>query len=180
VESTTLGNIARGIAGTTGAGSLGVSAFAVLHAASPGRAPVWEWAALAGLSVATVLVGSLGLALEYALGKLEIQMLGKEAELAAELRKMRLDMHRAVLAKAADKLGVGQSFSDLILADSIHLSVEQNGAILGVQAGQRRPRQARGPGKAPPNAMPGRRLHSRCQPSGSDSAAGGDHAVRHQ
>jgi hypothetical protein len=152
----------------------------VLHAASPDGVPAGTWAALVGLSVATVLVGSLGLALEYVLGKLEIEMLGKEAQLAADLKKMRLDMHREVLVKAADKLGAEQNFSDLILAHSIYLSVEQNGAILGDEARQGRLRQARGPSQVQRGTMPDRRLRSRYHPSGSASRAGGDHAVRHQ
>lgn len=130
MSSTSLGKIAVGIAGTTGTSGLGVTGFAVLRMTSAHAVPGGVWAALATLGVATALAGPLGLILEYRLRKLDLEERGKEAQSAADLQNARLEMHRIVLEKAAGEPGSAQSYRELILADALHLSVEQNGARL--------------------------------------------------
>jgi hypothetical protein len=134
VPSTTLGKIAAGIAGTTGTGSLGISALAVFRMSSAHAVPSGMWATLVALSAATVLVSSLGLILEYLLKKLEVEARNREAQAAAELKKTRLEMYRTVLEKAAGEAGSTQNYRELILADALHLSTEQNGVHLADQA----------------------------------------------
>lgn len=126
VSSTSLGKIAVAIAGTTGTSGLGVTGFAVLRMTSAHAVPGGAWAALATLGAATALVSSLGLILEYRLRKLDLEERGKEAQSAADLQKARLEMHRVVMEKAAGEPGSAQSYRELIIADALHLSVEQN------------------------------------------------------
>lgn len=131
MSSTSLGKFAVGIAGTTGTSGLGVTGFAVLRMTSVHAVPGGGvWAALATLGAATALVGPLGLILEYRLRKLDLEERGKEAQSAADLQKARLEMHRVVLEKAAGEPGSAQSYRELIIADALHLSVEQNGVRL--------------------------------------------------
>jgi len=128
VLSTTIGKIAAGIAGTTGTSSLGVSAFAVFRM-TPGRVvPGGIWAALVVLSAATAVVSCLWLVLEYMLKKLEVEVRNKEAQLNQELKRTRLEIHRAVMEKAAGGPGSAASYRELIIADALYLAVEQNGS----------------------------------------------------
>lgn len=87
MPSTTPGRIAAGIAGATGTSSLGVSAFAVFRMTSARVVPGGMWAALVALSVATALVSSLGLFLEYKLKKFEVEGRDKQAQWDVELRR---------------------------------------------------------------------------------------------
>lgn len=128
MPSTTLGKIATGIAGTTGTGSLGVSAFAVFRITSAHSVPSGVWVALVALGAATAVVSSLGLVLEYMLKKLEVEAQNKEAELDQELKRVRLEMHKTVLEKAAGEPGSAANYRELIIADALYLAVEQNGA----------------------------------------------------
>jgi hypothetical protein len=130
VPSTTLGKIAAGIAGATGTGSAGVSVFAVFRMSSAHDVPDGMWVALVALAAATGLVSSLGLILEYRLRKLDIEARSKEAQSAAELRKAYQEIHRAVLEKAAGEPGSADSYREIILANALYLSVEQNGVQL--------------------------------------------------
>ena len=130
MSSTTIGKIAAGIAGATGTSSLGISAFAVFRVTSAHAVPGMMWASLVALGTATVLVSCLGLALEYRLKKLGVEERSKEAQSAAELQKVRLEIHRTVMEKAAGEPGSAQSYRELIIADALHLSVEQSGARL--------------------------------------------------
>jgi hypothetical protein len=127
VASITLGKIA---AGTTGTSGLGLTAFAVLRMTSAHTVPGGVWAALVALGAATALVSSLGLFLEYRLKKRDVEAREREAQSDADLRKARLEIHRVVLEKAAGEPGSAQSYRELIIADALHLSVEQNGARL--------------------------------------------------
>jgi hypothetical protein len=128
VPSTTLGKIATGIAGTTGTSSVGVSAYAVFRMTSAHGVPGGIWVALVALGVATAVVSSLGLILEYKLKKLEVEVQSKEAQLDQELKKTRLETHGIVLAKAASEPGSAASYRELIIANALYLAVEQNGA----------------------------------------------------
>ena len=130
VPSATPGKIAAGIAGATGTGSAGVSAFAVFRMSSAHAVPDGMLAALVALTVATGLVSSLGLILEYRLKKLDIQTRSREAQSAAELRKAYVKIHRTVLEKAAGEPGSADSYREIILANALYLSVEQNGVQL--------------------------------------------------
>ncbi len=128
MPATTLGKIATGIAGTTGTSSLGVSAFAVFRMASAHTVPGGVWAALVALGAATAVVSSLGLVLEYMLRRLEIEGRNIEVQLGQELKRTRLEMHKTVLEKAAAEPGTAASYCELIIADALFVSVEQNGA----------------------------------------------------
>jgi hypothetical protein len=127
VPSTTLGKITAGIAGATGTSSAGVSAFAVFRMSSAHAVPGGIWAALVALAAATGLVSSLGLILEYQLRKLDIGARAKQAQSAAELRKAYLEIHRTVLEKAASEPASADSYREIIIANALYLSVEQNG-----------------------------------------------------
>ena len=130
MPSTTPGKIAAGIAGATGTGSAGVSALAVFRMSSAHDVPNGMWVALVALAAATGLVSSLGLILEYRLRKLDIEARSKEAQSAAELRKAYQEIHRTVLEKAAGEPGSADSYREIILANALYLSVEQNGVQL--------------------------------------------------
>ena len=134
MSSTSLGKIAAGIAGTTGTSGLGVAGFAVLRMTSARAVPGGAWAALVTLGAATALVSSLGLILEYRLTKRGLEERAREAQSAADLQKARLEIHRVVLEKAAGEPGSAQSYRELIIADALHLSVEQNGVRLADRA----------------------------------------------
>jgi hypothetical protein len=128
LPSTTSGKIAVGIAGATGTSGLGVTAFGILRISSAHPVPTGLWVALAILIATTALISSLGLIFEYKLKKLGVEAQGREAQSAADLQKARLEMHRTVLEKAAGEPESAQSYRELIIADALHLSVEQNGA----------------------------------------------------
>jgi hypothetical protein len=126
VPSTTLGKIAAGIAGTTGTSSLGISAFAVFRMTSAHVVSSGVWVALVALGAATVVVSSLGLVLEYLLKKLEVEVRNKEAERDQELKRARQEMYRTVLEKSAGEPSSAGNYRALIIADALHLAVEQN------------------------------------------------------
>jgi hypothetical protein len=130
VPSTTLGKVAAGIATTAGTGGLGVTAFAVFRITSAHAVPGGAWAVLAALGVATAFVSSLRLVLDYRLRKLDSEARSKEMQSAADLQKTRLEIHRTVLEKAAGEPQSAPNYRELIIADALHLSVEQNGAQL--------------------------------------------------
>jgi hypothetical protein len=128
VPSTTLSKVTASIAGTAGAGGLGLCAFAgfrgTLEHAAPGAAlPV-----LAAISAATALTSILRLILEYMLRKLDAEARSSEARSAAELKRARLEIHRSMLMKAEAETRGAHSYQDLIMANALYVSVEQNGA----------------------------------------------------
>jgi hypothetical protein len=128
VPSTTLGKFTASIAGTAGAGGLGLCAFAgfrgTLEHAAPGAAlPV-----LAAISAAMALTSVLRLILEYMLRKLDVEARSSEARSAAELKRARLEIHRSMLMKAEAETRGARSYRDLIMANALYVSVEQNGA----------------------------------------------------
>jgi hypothetical protein len=151
VPSTIFGKITAGIAGTTGVGSAGLSGFAVFRLASTHSVPGGVWAAAAAMAAASLLTGLLGMVLTYRVKKLELQS-------ALELQKARLDMHRTLLEKAAGEPGSASSYRELIIADALHLSVEQNGAQLTDKAHQHLYGQGR-PGAEPAGELPAGRGH---------------------
>lgn len=130
MAATTPGKIAAGIAGTTGTSGLGVMGFAVFRMASAHPVPGGMWAAAVTLVSVTAVVSSLGLILDYQLRKLDIQAQSNEAHTAAELQRTRLETYRTVVEKAAGEPESALSYRELIIADALHLSVEQNGARL--------------------------------------------------
>jgi hypothetical protein len=127
VPSTTLSKITAGLAGVTGTSSAGISVFAVLRMTQAHAVPPVAWIALVASAVTTVLLGGLGLVLEFKLRKLDAVARHAEAQSEAELKKIRFEAHRVLLEKAAGEPQNAQSYRDLILADALYLSVEQNG-----------------------------------------------------
>jgi hypothetical protein len=127
VLSTTAGKITAGIAGITGTGSLGATAAALARIASAHPVPPGIWVVLASLWAATVMVAGLGLVLDYCRAKLEIAARDREARSRAELQGARLAMYRTVIEKSAGEPGSAADYRGLILADALHLAVEQNG-----------------------------------------------------
>lgn len=119
MPATALGKITTAIAGTAGTGSLGVFGIGFYRVLSAHGVPGALWVIAAGMGVAAVLTGSLGLILEYRIRKLELQA-------TTELKKARLDIHRTVVEKAAGEPGSAASYRELILADALYVSVEQN------------------------------------------------------
>jgi hypothetical protein len=130
VTSMISGKIAAGIAGTTGTSGLGVMGFAVFRIASAHPVPAGMWAASVALVALTAVASCFGLVLDYQLKKLDIHARGSEARTAAELQRIRLETYRTVVEKAAGEPESAPSYRELIIADALHLSVEQNGVRL--------------------------------------------------
>jgi hypothetical protein len=126
VLSTTAGKIAAGIAGMTGTGGLGITAAALVRLASARTVPAGMWVVLASLWAATVMVAGLGLVLDHCRATLEIAARDREARSHAELQGVRLTMYRVLVEKSAGEPGSAADYRDLILADALHLAVEQN------------------------------------------------------
>lgn len=120
--------IAAGLAGVTGTGSLGVTAAALVRTANAHAVPGGIWTLLVALSAATVIVAGLGTILDYRRDRLEIAIRDQEARSRAELQGVRLAMYQTLIEKSAGEPGNAASYRDLILADALHLAVEQNGA----------------------------------------------------
>jgi hypothetical protein len=89
--------------------------------------PPWILIVLAGLSRATLLVAGLGLVLGYWHDRLEIAVQAEDARAQAERYRARLELYQALVEKAAGDPASAASYRDLILADALHLAVEQNG-----------------------------------------------------
>jgi hypothetical protein len=123
MQMMTPGRLAAGIAGTTGAGSMGVLAGALVRIAAAHAVPAGMWVVMAVLIAVTAGVASLGLILDYRQKKLE-------TESAAALQQGRQEMYRVVVEKSAGDPGNAMSYRELIIADALHLSVERNGAQL--------------------------------------------------
>ena len=119
------GILAFGTAGATGSSSLGVTAFGILHAASAYKLPGGVWLALIAANLVTALVSSIALVLKYKINKMTIEARMKEAQSVAELKKARQEIHRIVLEKAAGEPASASAYRELIIADAVHLSVEQ-------------------------------------------------------
>jgi hypothetical protein len=90
----TVGKLAAGIAGTAGAGSMGVLAEALGRFAAARAVPAAMWAVMAALMGATAALGALALLLDFRQKKLEIQS-------AAELEKGRRAMYRPLPERSA-------------------------------------------------------------------------------
>jgi hypothetical protein len=117
VLSLSTGKVAVGIAGTTGTSGLGIIGVAMVRLYSGHPVPDGLWAVSASLVVATALISCLSIFLGYRLKKF-----------AAELQKERLAAHRTMLEKAACEPGSAENYRELILANALYLSVEQNGS----------------------------------------------------
>jgi hypothetical protein len=136
VPALTVGKVTAGVAGAAGASSLGVAVCAALRvipvraAAAHARPEPVMWLAAASLATAGLVLGCLGVILDYRVKKLEIAARSAQARAQAELQRMRLDMHRGVLDKATGEPGSAAQYRELIIADALYLSVEQNGMRL--------------------------------------------------
>jgi hypothetical protein len=92
------------IAGLTGTGTLGFSAAFLARLAWGHDVPTGMWAVLA----ATIAVAGLGLVLDY------------------RREQTRLAVYKVLLEKSAGEPASAASYRTLILADALHLAVEQN------------------------------------------------------
>jgi hypothetical protein len=124
VPAANLSRIIAGFAGTAGTGSVGISGFVLFRSASAHVVLGGAWAAAAvAMPAVAVLAGCLALVLQYRLRKLELRA-------DAEQKKQRLDVHGILLEKASGEPANAQSYRDLIIAEALYLSVEQNGTQL--------------------------------------------------
>jgi hypothetical protein len=130
VPSTTLGKVATGVAGTTGMGSVAVSAFAMLRMSQAHAVPGGMWASAVSTAAVAALVASLGIILEYRIRRLQVAARSKEAESAAALKRTRLEVLRSITDKATENPEQAQNYRELIRASAAFLSVEQNGTPL--------------------------------------------------
>jgi hypothetical protein len=128
VPSFSIGKLAAGLAGVAGTGGFGAAAFAVGRVATCHVVPVELWAVPVSSVAAIALITSFSLVLDYKLKKLMVQSQSRQAAAATELQKERLAIHRTVLEKAAGDPASIASYRELIVADSLHLSVEHNGS----------------------------------------------------
>lgn len=119
------GILAFGIAGATGTSSLGVTAFGIFHAASAYQLSGGVLLALIATNAVTALVSSIALILKYKINKMTIEARIKEAQGVADLQEARQEMHRIVIEKAACEPASASAYLELIIADAVHLSVEQ-------------------------------------------------------
>jgi hypothetical protein len=127
MPSMALGKVATRAAGTVGTGSLGVSVFMVLRMTLTRDVTLGIWAITIGLGAAVGVVSCLRLVLEYMLRKLEVEVESRKAQSAAELRRARLEVHRAVMEKAMEQPSLdAQGYQELILVDALHLSAEED------------------------------------------------------
>lgn len=125
--ATTRGKIAAAVAGLTGTGSLGVTAAALARLASASDVPTGIWVALVSLSAATVMVGALGLILDHLRTCQEIALQTMEARSRAARQGFRLAMYQALIQKSAEQPASAAWYRELIIADALHLAVEQGG-----------------------------------------------------
>jgi hypothetical protein len=124
VPSMTAGKVAAGIAGATGTGTLGVTVAAMGRMAWARALPAGMWAVLAALVVTAAM---LGVVLDYWRDRLELKARAEDAQARAEQGKVRLELYRLLVEKSADGPESAASYRALILADALHLAVEQNG-----------------------------------------------------
>lgn len=116
----TTGKLAAGVAGTAGAGSIGLLAEALVRITAPPAVPAAIWMTVMMVSLAVpAVVASLALVLGYWLKKFEIQS-------QVELEKARQEMYRVLLEKSAGEPTYLANYQQLINADALHLSVERN------------------------------------------------------
>jgi hypothetical protein len=122
---------ATGLASTTGLGSLTALVFTLIRVAAQHPVPRDLWIALIILIVVTGVVSAFALFLDFWVKKLEIQSRDKEAAVAVELQKARLELDKMrtegyldLLAKLSGDSGHAEASIDLIKADALHLSVE--------------------------------------------------------
>ena len=94
--------------------------------ASAQAVPTGIWAVLAWLSATTVAVAGLSLVLDYERAKLEIEARVGVVRSRADLERARLMVYRGLVEKSAEAAGTAASYRDLVLADALHLAVEQN------------------------------------------------------
>jgi hypothetical protein len=147
VLPTKAGKIATGIAGMTGTSSLGITACALTRIASAQAVPTGIWVVLAWLSTTTAAVAGLGVVLDYERAKLEIAARAGAVRSRADLEAARLAMYRGLVEKSAEAAGTAARYRDLVLADALHLAVEQNG---GQPAGRTAGQLSRPRGEARP------------------------------
>jgi hypothetical protein len=127
----TAGKLAAAVSATTGAGSMGILADALVRISAAHAVPAGMWAVMIILIVVSSALTGLALVLDYRVRKLEI-------ESATGLQKTRQEMYRAVLQKAADE-SASAAYRELIVADAVHLSAERDDARFAA-----RPRPASG------------------------------------
>jgi hypothetical protein len=126
VSSMTAGKFATGIAGMTGTGSLGITAAVLTRIASAQAVPTGIWAVLAWLSMTTVAVVGLSLVLDYKRAKLEIEACAGVVRSRVDLESARLAVYRGLVERSVEAAGTAASYRALVLADALHLAVEQN------------------------------------------------------
>jgi hypothetical protein len=89
--------------------------------------PAGMWAVLAALAALTVVVAGLGLVLDYWRDRLELKVRAQDAQAHASREQGRLELYRVLVEKSASEPASAASYRALILADALHLAVEQNG-----------------------------------------------------
>lgn len=127
VPSTRAGKVAAGIAGATGTGTLGIAVAALARVAGAHIAPAGLWTSIVALAAGGVLVAWLGLVLDYRRDRLELKARAADAQARAERETARLEMYRVLVEKSAGEPVSAAGYRALILADALHLAVEQNG-----------------------------------------------------
>jgi hypothetical protein len=115
------------IAGLTGTGTLGFTVAALARASWAHGVPAGMWAVLAALAALTVATAGLGLVLDYWRDRLELKARAQDAQALASGKQARLELYRALVEKSASEPARAASYRALILADALHLAVEQNG-----------------------------------------------------
>jgi hypothetical protein len=121
MQHSKLGRITIGMAGATGTSGFGLAACRI---ASHGGAAE-AWVVLTASFVTTGLVATLGLILNYRLGKLALQAQAASARHGADLRRMRLEIQRSILDRIQEGTKGAKAYRTMATADALYLSVEQ-------------------------------------------------------
>lgn len=109
------------------AGGLGVVA-AVARAAVSRGLPGGTWVAVVVLAAGITIVAGLALVLDYHRDRLEIAARAAESKARAELQLCRMEMYRDLVGKASGEPASSAGYRALILADALHMAVEEGKA----------------------------------------------------
>jgi hypothetical protein len=124
------GKVVAGTAGIVGTSGVGVMVAAVTRAASAQVAPAGMWAVMTSLVASAVAVAGLALVLDYRRSRLQIVARQEEARSRMDLARERTMAYLALVEKSVGDPGSAPRYRALILADALHLAVEQNGVRL--------------------------------------------------
>jgi hypothetical protein len=118
-----LKRVVKAAAGT--AGGLGVVGVVARAAVGHGLPPA-AWVAVVVVAVGSAVVTGLALVLDYRRARLEIAAQAAESKSRAILQLYRMEMYRELVGKASGEPASAASYRELILADALHMAIEED------------------------------------------------------